>query len=95
MTVRANMCMDFGVIEVADYKSDIKFNLRFLRLFGGHHSLRGHQNCFRGNMHEYDKAIEVIDFNFKIKFKTQIITIARESMDSFKSNPEETVKGAW
>ena len=28
MAVRANMHMDFRVIEVADYISDIKFNLR-------------------------------------------------------------------
>ena len=41
MAVRANIHMDFRVVEVADYKSSIKLNLRvFLKQFGGQLVLR-------------------------------------------------------
>ena len=47
MAVTGNMHIDARVIEVACIKSEVTFDLRLLRLFGGHHGLRGHQSdCY-------------------------------------------------
>ena len=83
MAVEANMHMDLRVIEIADYKSDTKFYLRLLRLFGGHHGLRSYQIA---DMQTYVGAINVSDFKYEVKLNLDIITVARESIGPLPSS---------
>ena len=41
MALRGNLHMDTRVIEVTEFNSEVRW---LLRLFGGHHGLRGHEN---------------------------------------------------
>ena len=74
MTVLAFMHVKVKVLEVADWKYNVKFNLwRYL----GHHSLRGHPNGYLRV-----RVLWVADFKYDVKYALRyhyISTVARES----------------
>ena len=74
MTVLAFMHVKDKVLEVADWKYNVKFNL--WRYFG-HHSLRGHPNGYLRV-----RVLWVADFKYDVKYALRyhyISTVARES----------------
>ena len=69
MAIRGNMHMDTRVIEVADFKSEVKFDLWG---YWGHLEAAMASGDVKmavlGNIHMYIRVIEVSDFKYDVKF---------------------------
>ena len=69
MAIRGNMHMDTRVIEVTDFKSEVKYDLWG---YWGHLEATMASETVKtavlGNIHIYMKVIEVSDFKSDVKF---------------------------